>query len=211
MKCTIIFVTYLLIKVSFYFIFKKFFNICILLLSFYFLVLILYSISENYSTLKETKLRLLELFQYIQFKYSTIDNSDIDDNIKLDLERICKITMIRLKNNYGIIEFETLLQGSKLLPLPKEAQLRIYDALSEMEAMDYRDWNDEPLNSHREFFIYGSALYYRSFLLVNQLPIQQLYGIESFLRCRGIFDFIENQNVRDLVIWVEVPIPSHSR
>lgn len=106
------------------------------------------------------------------------------------------------------ILFEELLKESRHLSLPKEAQLRIFDALSEMEAMDYRNWNDEPLNTYREFFIYGSVLYFDCYVLASQLPVEIRVSLESFLRCRGIFDFITLQNVKELCVWEEITLPN---
>jgi len=97
------------------------------------------------------------------------------------------------------------------LPLPKEAQLRIFDALSEMEAMDYRNWNDEPLTTHREFFIYGSALYFDGFLVASLLPPEVRVSVEGFLRCRGIFELLgaaPGIRVREMYVWEEIVLPS---
>lgn len=97
-----------------------------------------------------------------------------------------------------------MLIESHYIPLPKEAQLRIDDALGEMEAMDYREWNDEPLKSHREFYILGSALYYRKYLLASHLPPSDLLDIETFLRINGIYMLLDNKLVRDMVVWREI-------
>lgn len=90
------------------------------------------------------------------------------------------------------------------MPLPKEAQLRIDEALNELEAMDYREWNDEPLKSHREFYILGSALYFRRYMLASHLPIGDLLDLESFLRTHGILRLLETTKVRELVIWQQI-------
>lgn len=102
------------------------------------------------------------------------------------------------------IRFEESLMESHYVPLPKEAQLRIDDALSEMEAMDYREWNDDPLNSHREFYILGSALYFKRYLLASHLPPNDLLDIEVFLRVNGVLQLIDGKTIRDLVIWREI-------
>lgn len=101
--------------------------------------------------------------------------------------------------------FESLLdEYAHFMPLPKEAQLRIDDALCEMEAMDYREWNDQPLKSHREFYIIGSALFYKRFLLASHLPPSDLQDIEAYMRTHGLFDLLETVSVRDLLVWQEV-------
>lgn len=107
--------------------------------------------------------------------------------------------------NFNTI-FEMAMLEAHYIPLPKEAQLRIDDALGEMEAMDYREWNDEPLKSQREFFIVGSVLYFKTYLLANHLPPADLLDIQSFLRIFGIGKILEQQQqtILDLVIWQEI-------
>lgn len=96
------------------------------------------------------------------------------------------------------------MQEPHYIVLPKEGQLRMDDALNELEAMDYREWNDEPLKSIREFYILGSALYFRKYLLASHLPKSDLLDIEAFLRTSGIYLLLENKPVRELVIWHEI-------
>lgn len=100
--------------------------------------------------------------------------------------------------------FETHSAFAHFVPLPKEAQLRIDDALCEMEAMDYREWNDQPLKSHREFYIIGSALFYKRHLLASHLPPADLQDIAMYMRVHGLFELLERVAVRDLLVWQEV-------
>ncbi|TDG42118.1 hypothetical protein AWZ03_011450 [Drosophila navojoa] len=177
-----------------------------------FLVLFAYA-AQLYSA-TECSLRSDELIGYIRFSLPglTLENfstaNDSSNGLRQFLRHFCGIQRSRLlANPRGELHFEQLLKQSKSLPLPKEAQLRIFDALSEMEAMDYRNWNDEPLTTHREFFIYGCALYYDSFLLASLLPAEVRFNVELFLRCRGIFDFIAaapSVRVRELYVWEEI-------
>lgn len=102
------------------------------------------------------------------------------------------------------MRFENMLQEPHLITLPKEGQLRIDDALNEMEAMDYREWNDEPLKSIREFYILGSALYFRKYLLASHLPKSDLLDIEAILRTNGIYLLMDNKPVRELIVWREM-------
>lgn len=114
-------------------------------------------------------------------------------------------SMILKLNSASTLLFECQLnEYSHFVPLPKEAQLRIDDALCEMEAMDYREWNDQPLKSHREFYIIGSALFYKRYLLASHLPPADLQDIEMYMRVHGLFELLERVSVRDLLIWQEV-------
>lgn len=121
------------------------------------------------------------------------------------IDDICAITKLRYSLSHPWnARFEDILQEPHYVVLPKEGQLRIDDALNEMEAMDYREWNNEPLKSHREFYILGSALYFRKYLLASHLPKSDLLDIEAFLRTNGIYLLIENRPVRELIVWREI-------
>ncbi|KAH8305818.1 hypothetical protein KR059_011386 [Drosophila kikkawai] len=182
--------------------------------------LVLFAYAGALCSAAECSLRSDELIGYIRFSlpglvlesFNTEGGSASSSSLKLFLRHFCGIQRTRLlaRCRGGHIRFEELLGQSRSLPLPKEAQLRIFDALSEMEAMDYRNWNDEPLTTHREFFIYGSALYYDGFLVASLLPPEVRVSVEGFLRCRGIFDLLgaPGIRVRELYIWEEIVLPS---
>ncbi|XP_030385907.1 protein inturned [Scaptodrosophila lebanonensis] len=175
--------------------------------------LVLFAFTARDQTAAECALRSDELIGYMRFAFPglCLDNfanaNETTSGLRAFLKHFCNIQRVRLlaRPRAGV-QFEELLWESRLLALPKEAQLRIFDALSEMEAMDYRNWNDEPLTTHREFFIYGCVLYYDSYLLASQLPVEVRANVERFLRCRGIFDFIGAQNVRELYVWEEIAL-----
>lgn len=175
-----------------------------------FLVLISYLASMV--TLEEGNLRVDELLTYINFMQPHM-NLDSFKNVSFRsfMQDFCTVQRSRLLSQKdrlrGEYTMEECLKESRFLGLPKEAQLRIFDALSEMEAMDYRNWNDEPLNTHREFFIHGSVLYYDSFMLTSQMPLDVRHYIEVFLRCRGIFEFSGKYNTKELYIWEEIGMP----
>ncbi|KAH8419538.1 hypothetical protein KR222_005037, partial [Zaprionus bogoriensis] len=172
--------------------------------------LVLFAYAATLYSAAESSLRSDELIGYIRFSLPglNLDNFSAGTGLRLFLRHFCGIQRSRLlAHPRGEVQFEQLLKQSRSLPLPKEAQLRIFDALSEMEAMDYRNWNDEPLTTHREFFIYGCALYYDSFLLASLLPAEVRFNVELFLRCRGIFDFIgaaPGVRVREMYVWEEI-------
>ncbi|XP_017081125.1 protein inturned [Drosophila eugracilis] len=182
--------------------------------------LVLFAYAGGLCSAAECSLRSDELIGYIRFSlpglvlesFSQEGGPENCSNLKLFLRHFCEIQRTRLLARCrGHIRFEELLGQSRSLPLPKEAQLRIFDALSEMEAMDYRNWNDEPLTTHREFFIYGSALYYDGFLVASLLPPEVRVSVEGFLRCRGIFELLgaaPGIRVREMYVWEEIVLPS---
>ncbi|XP_053953736.1 protein inturned [Anastrepha ludens] len=178
-------------------------------------LLVLFAYAAAYHSQPEAALRADELIGYIQFAFPTLNLENFTNGnsstatLRTFLHNFCSIQRVRILRTHRKqpVLFEELLKESRHMPLPKEAQLRIFDALSEMEAMDYRNWNDEPLNTHREFFIHGSALYYDHYLLASQMPLEVRANVELFLRCRGIFEFISEQSVKELYVWEEVSLP----
>ncbi|XP_011494258.1 PREDICTED: protein inturned [Ceratosolen solmsi marchali] len=119
-----------------------------------------------------------------------------------------------LKTNVNIddlskYDFSFLLPIVNLVQLPRDAQIQIDAALSEMEAMDYRDWNQDPMECQRLYTIIGSCLYHRRHLLGSHLPAEDLIQIHSFLRRHGILHLINSEDVKSLVIWNKV-YPSSS-
>ncbi|KAI8120423.1 Protein inturned [Lucilia cuprina] len=176
--------------------------------------LVLFSYPCKMVNISEGNLRADELLSYIKlmFPNMNLDNFKNPDFRQFMLN-FCEIQRVRLLlkvEKKGVVTpLEDVLKESRHLPLPKEAQLRIFDALSEMEAMDYRNWNDEPLHTHREFFIYGSVLYYDQFMLASQMPLDMRHHIEVFMRCRGIFDFVSKHSTKELYVWEEILLPDN--
>ncbi|XP_048515157.1 protein inturned isoform X3 [Athalia rosae] len=93
---------------------------------------------------------------------------------------------------------------TRCIQLPRDAQIQIDAALNEMEAMDYRNWNEDPMNCQRLYTILGSSLYHRDFLLASHLPSQDLIEIHSFLRQKGLLSLVKEEAVKSLVVWKEV-------
>lgn len=135
--------------------------------------------------------------------HQTVPTAILHDHVWQNILSIVAQNYMSRDSTDNVI-FEQALLVPHYVPLPKEAQLRIDDALGEMLAMDYREWNQEPLKSHREFFIIGCALYFKSYLLASHLPPADLCDIEAYLRVFGIFNVIESQTVQDMVLWREI-------
>ncbi|XP_012253761.2 protein inturned isoform X1 [Athalia rosae] len=100
--------------------------------------------------------------------------------------------------------FNDTLPAARCIQLPRDAQIQIDAALNEMEAMDYRNWNEDPMNCQRLYTILGSSLYHRDFLLASHLPSQDLIEIHSFLRQKGLLSLVKEEAVKSLVVWKEV-------
>lgn len=161
------------------------------------------AISSRHSSQLESQLKANEVIRCIELLQQTVPRAFANRS-----DQTWSLLFAISAHLYGTgprpARFEQAMSQPHFVPLPKEAQLRIDDALSEMEAMDYREWNSEPLKSHREFYIVGSALYYRSYLLASHLPTADLIDVECFLRAHGIGRVMDAHAVRDLVVWQEI-------
>lgn len=167
-------------------------------------------------TIQDAKFKFSTIVRCLEFTAKTLSRAFFtnsspaqkhsnDEHKNFAIDDICSITKLLFSLTHPwSVRFENILQEPHYVVLPKEGQLRIDDALNEMEAMDYREWNDEPLKSQREFYILGSALYFRKYLLASHLPTSDMLDIEAFLRTNGIYLLIENKPVRELIVWREI-------
>ncbi|KAL5284760.1 INTU family protein [Megaselia abdita] len=162
-----------------------------------FLLLLIFS--EKQCNRKESFVRSTEFFSFLNMNFK--DTFDFEY-----LTQICRIVTSSFYTNLQSKEFHDFLKELPYLPLPKEAQLRVLDACSELEAMDYRIWNSAPLNSHREFFIVGHVLYQKSSLISYNVIQEQLHYIHMHLKYNGIFDFIESVSCKMLITWNVMPL-----
>lgn len=176
--------------------------------------LLLIALSSKYATFHDVKQKTIETTRYLQLIHQSLSQSfqleqrqyhqhpSIDTNF--NIVDLFLIQTHRFLATTSHIKFEETLRECHFVSLPRDVQSRIDDTLGEMEAMDYRHWNAEPLKSRREFYVLGSALYFRRYLLASHLPAADLLDIETFLRMNGIYLLMDNKSVRDLVIWREI-------
>lgn len=153
--------------------------------------LIMMIFSEKCCNRVESLVRSKEFFTFLSFK-------------ELDFEhitRVCRIITCSFHPSRQSKAFHDFLKELPYIPLPKEAQLRVLDACSELEAMDYRIWNSAPLNSHREFFIVGHALYLKSSLISYNIKQEELQYVHLNLKYNGVFDLVESVSCKLLITW----------
>ncbi|CAH1183286.1 unnamed protein product [Phaedon cochleariae] len=104
----------------------------------------------------------------------------------------------------NLFQFEGVMCAASTLCLPDSAQMQIDDALSELEASDYRDWNEEPLDCQRLFTILGSALFHSGYLLASHFIHEDLVDVYCFCKIQGLFRLSKTEPVKSLVLWKEV-------
>lgn len=147
-----------------------------------------FSKEENHQTLDH----LFCLIFTSLLNVRSLDDSSIDGPLQLPLE------------TRGSCQFEGIISAAQMINLPRDAQIQIDAALNEMEAMDYRDWNEDPMDCQRLYTIVGSCLYHKSYLLASHLPKDDLIDVHSFLRQNGVLNLVENESTKSLVLWRSV-------
>lgn len=173
--------------------------------------LLLMAFSNDILTAEESVQKSDQIQRFLEFCFRTVPGAFEATNFN-QLKDICRlIERTLLQHRTRPINFHESILEAHLVPLPKEAQLRIDDALSEMEAMDYREWNDDPIQSHREFFVIGSALFYDGYLLASHLPVEDLIDINAYLVTMGVVKLMENPEMREMIVWREVYLKSCER
>ncbi|KOX74168.1 Protein inturned [Melipona quadrifasciata] len=132
--------------------------------------------------------QLLDIKSYANNAGLTISCMEIHNNIE-DME------------NY---KFSSTFSVANFIELSRDAQIQIDAALSEMEAMDYRDWNEDPMDCQRLYTILGSCIYHKNYLLGSHLTHSDLIEVQSYLRQNCILNLISNEPVKSLIIWKKV-------
>ncbi|XP_046747053.1 protein inturned [Diprion similis] len=183
--------------------------------------LLLLALPEKFCCLQETLEITEDVVRVLEFSYRTLgecftpkkNHSSLDHFFALLFWRPSKestnlASINESKNDLSCSSkasnFHDTLPAARFIQLPRDAQIQIDAALNEMEAMDYRDWNEDPMDCQRLYTILGSCLYHKDFLLGSHLPHQDLIEIHSFLRQKGLLNLIKNEPVKSLIVWKEV-------
>ncbi|KAG5676977.1 hypothetical protein PVAND_006768 [Polypedilum vanderplanki] len=121
------------------------------------------------------------------------------------LNSFCEIVKMQLiKKNSDAINFEQLFSCVKFVSLPKEIVLRINDALSELEAMDYRNWNESLMELFGKFSIIGSCLYFKNSLICSHFNEIDLENVDLFIRHMCLKFMFERCILKEVAIWQRV-------
>ncbi|KAG5874050.1 hypothetical protein JTB14_034626 [Gonioctena quinquepunctata] len=166
-----------------------------------------------------------EIIRHLQFCYETIEKCFTSEQYLAQIDHFFMrfftktlsdglwTTMkefVQLQSSFtqpfedGYYQFEEVMPVAPTLCLPDEAQVQIDDALSDLEASDYRDWNEEPLDCQRLFTILGSALFHSGYLLATHFIHEDLIDVYCFCKLQGLFHLSRTEPVKSLVLWKEV-------
>lgn len=103
----------------------------------------LLSLSEYFASKQEVLLINNQILRFLEFTYQSIARCFETESLKNEIDSFFSRFFSRiLKKNKSEnrVNFEDIVSLATYLYLPKEAQLQIDDALTELEASDYREW-----------------------------------------------------------------------
>ncbi|XP_047990843.1 protein inturned [Leguminivora glycinivorella] len=97
------------------------------------------------------------------------------------------------------------------ITLPLEVRIQVDDAMTELQAADYREWTDDIENFQRLYTVIGTCLYYSGHLLSSHVQDEDLFEINAFLKLNGILKLSAEKELEKLIIWKEVYIHEHRK
>lgn len=157
--------------------------------------------NSNYAGLFDAKHITQNFVKFLDYVYPNF----IIINDFETLVTFCEIMKVQLLLKCAdVINFEQLFPCSKFVPLPKEIVLRINDAMSELEAMDYRNWNESLMELFGKFNVIGSCLYYNTSLICSHLNEKDMENVELFVRHLSLKFLYETCYVKEMAIWQRV-------
>ncbi|XP_069129430.1 protein inturned-like isoform X2 [Argopecten irradians] len=94
--------------------------------------------------------------------------------------------------------------GTKSLELSQDNKILCDEILSEFEAADFDDLEEDLPFDRRTFTILGTCLFYKEYLLSNHMSAEDLRDVHLFLKYHCLLHLVSKQSVEELVIWREV-------
>ncbi|XP_011142011.1 protein inturned [Harpegnathos saltator] len=188
--------------------------------------LLLIALPERWCTVQEAVKITEDVVRMLEFTYQSLtkcfttseNQSSLDHLFILIMHRLINIKdssndieakkhMVEPQNtveNTENYKFRSAFSVANFIQLPRDAQIQIDAALSEMEAMDYRDWNEDPMDCQRLYTILGSCVYHKCYLLGSHLPHEDLIDVHSFLRHNGLLNLMNQEQIKCLVLWKQI-------
>ncbi|XP_063698135.1 protein inturned [Culicoides brevitarsis] len=170
--------------------------------------LLLVAFNSRYVTAFESKKHATNFIENLKFLYKSESEAFLPQNLS-QLQQICelkKVEILTAKKIPSESHFERLLPQPQFVSLPKEIQLRIDDAISELEAMDFFNWTDSEtvIDALQELVIVGCAVFYKNFLISTHLGASYVQEIENAAKHLAIHAIMESTNVKKLIIWQQI-------
>ncbi|KAM6909244.1 protein inturned [Xenentodon cancila] len=90
------------------------------------------------------------------------------------------------------------------LTLPAEIKMEVDNVLSDFESSDFGEMSEDFFGLRRLYVILGSCLFYKSYLIANHLPKEDLLDVSLYCQHYCLLPLASEQRVGQLVIWREV-------
>ncbi|XP_019951134.2 protein inturned isoform X2 [Paralichthys olivaceus] len=96
------------------------------------------------------------------------------------------------------------LPAVRWLTLPPEIKMEVDTVLSDFESSDFGEMSEDFFGLRRLYVILGSCLFYKSYLIANHLPKEDLRDVCLYCQHYCLLPLASEQRVGQLVIWREV-------
>ncbi|KAK7909914.1 hypothetical protein WMY93_014598 [Mugilogobius chulae] len=96
------------------------------------------------------------------------------------------------------------LPAVRWLTLPPEIKMEVDTLLSDFESSDFGEMSEDYFGLRRMYVILGSCLFYKSYLIANHLPKEDLLDISLYCQHYLLLPLSWEQRVGQLVVWREV-------
>nr|XP_040035553.1 protein inturned isoform X1 [Gasterosteus aculeatus aculeatus] len=96
------------------------------------------------------------------------------------------------------------LPAVRWLTLPPEIKMEVETVLSDFESSDFGEMSEDFFGLRRLYLILGSCLFYKSYLIANHLPKEDLLDVCLYCQHYCLLPLASEQRVGQLVIWREV-------
>lgn len=96
------------------------------------------------------------------------------------------------------------LPAVRWLTLPPEIKMEVDTVLSDFESSDFGEMSEDYFGLRRLYVILGSCLFYKSYLIANHLPKEDLLDVCLYCQHYCLLPLASEQRVGQLVIWREV-------
>ncbi|KAG6447433.1 hypothetical protein O3G_MSEX004969 [Manduca sexta] len=177
--------------------------------------LLLIAFPNNDIDLFCAKKLIIEIVKLLEFLYGSLKACFTKPNNVDKLDGLFSRIFVTLlygnnsKSNKNILVEDVLAAHSITLPL--DVRVQVDDAITELEAADYREWTDDIDNFQRLYTVIGSCLYYSGHLLSSHLQDEDLKEINAFLKLNGVLNMSTVKEMEKLVMWKEVFIHEHRK
>ncbi|KAK2862985.1 hypothetical protein Q5P01_002518 [Channa striata] len=96
------------------------------------------------------------------------------------------------------------LPAVRWLTLPPQIKMEVDTVLSDFESSDFGEMSEDFFGLRRLYVILGSCLFYKSYLIANHLPKEDLLDVCLYCQHYCLLPLASEQRVGQLVIWREV-------